>query len=119
MGQGRSYGIHLHFELHEGSYAKGQPNAVDPMKYISLNVDVDNMINKTVTSNSSTNTPKQLSIGAKVMVKNGAKDYNGKSLAQQVYKTLYNVISVSNDRVVIGIGKVVTAAVRKDDLNVR
>lgn len=61
-------------------------------------------------------TTKALNIGAKVMVKNGATDYSGKSLALQVYKTLYNVISVSGDRVVIGIGKVVTASVHKDHL---
>ncbi|WP_155590552.1 M23 family metallopeptidase [Lysinibacillus cavernae] len=37
MGKtGRAYGIHLHFEIHEGLWAKGQPNAVDPMKFISL-----------------------------------------------------------------------------------
>lgn len=33
---GRSFGIHLHFEIHNGAWATGQPNAVDPMKYISL-----------------------------------------------------------------------------------
>lgn len=33
---GRSYGVHLHFEIHEGRYAPSQPNAVNPMKYISL-----------------------------------------------------------------------------------
>lgn len=33
---GRSFGVHLHFEIHEGRYAPSQPNAVNPMKYISL-----------------------------------------------------------------------------------
>lgn len=33
---GRSYGQHLHFEIHNGAWKSGQPNAVDPMKYISL-----------------------------------------------------------------------------------
>lgn len=33
---GRSYGVHLHFEIHNGIWTSGQPNAVDPMKYISL-----------------------------------------------------------------------------------
>lgn len=37
MGKtGRAYGIHLHFEIHDGLWAKGQPNAIDPMKFISL-----------------------------------------------------------------------------------
>ena len=34
---GRSFGIHLHFEIHNGAWKSGQPNAVDPMKFISLN----------------------------------------------------------------------------------
>lgn len=33
---GRSTGIHLHFEIHKGAWKAGQPNAVDPMKYINL-----------------------------------------------------------------------------------
>ncbi|WPK11829.1 M23 family metallopeptidase [Lysinibacillus louembei] len=34
---GRSYGVHLHFEIHNGEWKIGQPNAVDAMKYIHLN----------------------------------------------------------------------------------
>lgn len=33
---GGKFGIHLHFEIHNGRWATGQPNAVDPMKYISI-----------------------------------------------------------------------------------
>lgn len=33
---GGSFGVHLHFEIHNGLYKPGQPNAVNPMKYISL-----------------------------------------------------------------------------------
>lgn len=33
---GRSTGIHLHFEVHQGKYAPSQPNAIDPMKWIEL-----------------------------------------------------------------------------------
>ncbi|MEK5231444.1 M23 family metallopeptidase [Lysinibacillus sp. FSL K6-0232] len=33
---GRAFGIHLHFEIHRGLWATGQPNAIDPMNYISL-----------------------------------------------------------------------------------
>lgn len=29
--------VHLHFEIHDGLYAPGQPKAVDPMKYVALN----------------------------------------------------------------------------------
>lgn len=35
---GRSTGQHLHFEIHDGLYAPGQPNAVDPWPYIEGNV---------------------------------------------------------------------------------
>lgn len=46
MGRtGRSYGVHLHFEIHNGLYAPSQPNAVDPMKYIRL-TDNPSTINK-------------------------------------------------------------------------
>lgn len=33
---GRAFGVHLHFEIHNGLWQTGQPNAVDPMKYITL-----------------------------------------------------------------------------------
>lgn len=33
---GNSTGQHLHFEIHVGRWATGQPNAVDPLKYITL-----------------------------------------------------------------------------------
>lgn len=33
---GGSFGVHLHFEIHVGRYAAGQPNAKDPMNWITL-----------------------------------------------------------------------------------
>lgn len=36
---GNAIGIHLHFEIHDGPWATGQPNAVDPMQYIKLGED--------------------------------------------------------------------------------
>ncbi|MCL1696246.1 peptidoglycan DD-metalloendopeptidase family protein [Lysinibacillus sp. BPa_S21] len=33
---GGSFGVHLHFEIHNGRYAPSQPNAIDPMKWIEL-----------------------------------------------------------------------------------
>lgn len=59
---------------------------------------------------------KTLKVGSEVKVKQGAKDYNNKSLASFVYKNTYNIIGVNKDRVVIGKGKNVTAAVNKKDL---
>ncbi|HQE11081.1 MAG TPA: SPOR domain-containing protein, partial [Bacillota bacterium] len=54
--------------------------------------------------------------GSKVRVKPGAKDYDGRTLASFVYGQTYDVIRITGDRVVIGQGKVVTAAVKMKDL---
>jgi hypothetical protein len=54
--------------------------------------------------------------GSKVKVKAGAKDYDGRTLASFVYGRAYDVIQITGDRVVIGQGKTVTAAVRLKDL---
>ena len=59
-----------------------------------------------------------LAVGAKVKVNAGAKTYTGGGLASFVYKRTYDVISINGDRVVIGIGKAVTAAMNKKDLTV-
>lgn len=59
-----------------------------------------------------------LAVGAKVKVNSGAKTYTGVKLASFVYKNTYDVISISGDRVVIGTGKVVTAAMNKKDLTI-
>lgn len=66
-----------------------------------------------------TTTPtKSIEKGSKVKVKAGAKTYEGKSLKPFVYRTTYDVIEISGDRVVIGLGKAVTAAMNKKDLTV-
>ena len=57
-----------------------------------------------------------IKVGSKVRVKSGAKDYNGVQLASFVYGRAYDVIQITGDRVVIGQGKTVTAAVRLKDL---
>lgn len=61
-------------------------------------------------------TSKTIKVGDKVTVRNGAKTYTGGGLASFVYKTTYDVIEVKGDRVVIGLGKAVTAAVKMSDL---
>lgn len=47
---------------------------------------------------------------------NGTTDYNGTKLSSWVKGSTFDVIEVSGDRVVIGKGSVVTAAVKKSDL---
>ncbi len=59
---------------------------------------------------------KTLKVGSKVKVKKGAKTYTGGNLASFVYNNVYDVIQINGDRVVIGKGKAVTAAVRLEDL---
>lgn len=61
-------------------------------------------------------TPAPIRVGDKVRVKKGAKTYDGKSLANFVYNTVYDVLQVNGDRVVIGLGKAVTAAMHINDL---
>lgn len=57
-------------------------------------------------------------VGDKVKVKSGAKFYNGVQPASFVYKTIYTVLNISGDRVVIGIGTAVTGAVKISELEI-
>jgi hypothetical protein len=61
-------------------------------------------------------TASAVNVNDKVKVKQGAKDYNGGNLASFVYKIVYDVQQVSGERVVIGLGGKVTAAVHARDL---
>lgn len=60
--------------------------------------------------------PAAISVGSKVRVQTGAKTYTGGSLASYVYSTVYDVIQINGDRVVIGKGTAVTAAMNFKDL---
>lgn len=60
-----------------------------------------------------------VAVGAKVTLNQGATTYNGGGLASFVYSTEFDVIEVKGDRVVIGIGGAVTAAVKASDLNIK
>lgn len=64
----------------------------------------------------SKSTDERITIGSKVMIKAGAKDYSGKSLASFVYSTTYTVLELSGDRAVVGINGQVTAAMHTSDL---
>ena len=54
--------------------------------------------------------------GSKVRVAQGAKTYTGGKLASYVYTTIYEVIQVNGDRVVIGLNGKGTAAMNAKDL---
>jgi hypothetical protein len=58
-----------------------------------------------------------IKVGSKVRVASGARTYTGQTLKSFVFKTTYDVIEVKGDRVVIGLGKAVTAAMRMSDLS--
>lgn len=70
----------------------------------------------TKVSSSSTSSSSSIKKGDKVRVKKGAKTYDGGSLASFVYSTTYDVLEVSGNRVVIGLGSAVTAAVKMSSL---
>lgn len=63
-----------------------------------------------------TNYSSNLKVGDSVKVKQNALTYTGGKLSSFVYNTVYTIISINNDRVVIGINSVVTAAIKKSDL---
>lgn len=69
-----------------------------------------------VSSTPSPSPVKVIKVGSKVKVKSGAKTFTGGGLSSQVYKNTYDVIEVNGDRIVIGIGKAITAAMNKKDL---
>lgn len=63
-------------------------------------------------------TPKgKIAVGSVVRVKNGAKTYDGKNLANFVYNRNHNVTELKGDRAVISYNGAIVAAVHKDNLN--
>ena len=57
---GRSFGVHLYFEIHNESYAPSQPNAIDPMKWIELSTC------RLLPDNNTSNTTPQSSMDKKI-----------------------------------------------------
>lgn len=58
----------------------------------------------------------KIQAGSRVKVKPGAKTYDGHGLASFVYDNTYEVLEISGDRAVIGVGTAVTAAVQLANL---
>ena len=104
---GQSTGVHLHYEIQSD---KGTP--IDPAPYLGTTKEFAASV-----SPATPQTPTgALKVSDKVKVKQGAKTYTGGALAGFVYSTLYDVLEVKGDRIVIGLGKAVTAAVNANDL---
>lgn len=71
---------------------------------------------KTAPASTPAPSPAAVKVGSKVMVKQGARTYTGGGLASFVYTTVYDVLQINGDRIVIGIKGQVTAAVKLQDL---
>lgn len=67
-------------------------------------------------SESTITNDKIFKVGDSVKVVDGAKTYTGGKLAKFVYKTVFTIMQIKNDRVVIGLDGVVTAAVKISDI---
>lgn len=76
---------------------------------------VQDVINKRIAEQNKISTS-AIKIGSKVMLKKGAKTYNGVSLASFVYTRQHTVSEIVGDRAVICYGTVVVAAVKLADL---
>lgn len=107
------------YKIQVGAYSK-KANAdamASKLKAAGFDTYITTQSGTPVSSAASTPT-KTLKVGSKVKVKSGAKTYTGGNLSSFVYKNTYDVIQINGNRVVIGIGKAVTAAVHKDNLTV-
>ena len=69
-----------------------------------------------ITTGSGGTAAASVKVGSKVRLKQGAKTYDGKSLASFVYNRDHVVKEISGDRIVITYGGVVVAAVKLSDL---
>lgn len=83
------------------------------LKSSTTNTSSSSGSTSTATTTTATTT---FSKGDKVTVNSGSKTYTGGGLASFVYSTVYTVIQVNGDRVVIGLNGVVTAAVNAANL---
>jgi transcription antitermination factor NusG len=135
---GRSTAIHLHLGIKENSTAFNNGTWVDPVPYLTgaKRIGSDHPVNAVQTPVNSVDTPFQKGAdvgdavpsvpptsvfkpGDKVRVKDVAvgtwgKTYTGGTF--RVWHQVYDVVQVSGDRITIGIGSTVTAAVRAADL---
>lgn len=133
---GHSFGNHVHFSVGKGKIkgngwvknSKGKwvlsttNGTVKPEK--AFYVDKTHTTVKSAGGlkflNVPTETPKTETVtfkkGDKVTIKNGATSYDGKKLSSWVYKTTFTVLSVSNDKITIGLGGKVTARMKSKDL---
>lgn len=113
---GRSTGSHCHYCMRRGGI-KGQHGDICVISGIpnAKGTYTDGYLEKLLDSQKKAEAL-GLKIGDKVYVQAGARDYDGRRLASFVYQTEYTVMEIRGDRVVIGLGTAVTAAVHIDHL---
>ena len=85
-------------------------------EYNAVQARVNEKLGVKSSGSSSSSSSSSIKVGDRVKVKSGAKDYNGTKLSSAVYSNTYDVIQVNGNRVVIGKGSAVTAAVNKSNL---
>ena len=88
----------------------------EELKADGFEVFVTDQAGEAVSSGSSSAPAAKITERSKVRVRSGATTYTGGSLSSFVYSGVYDVIEIKGDRVVIGIGTAVTAAVKLADL---
>lgn len=106
----------LLFKVQTGAYADKKNAEAMAAKLKVAGFETYITIKSGTAVSSGTTSTGAIVVGSKVKVKSGAKTYDGDSLASFVYTTIYDVIQIEGNRVVIGIGKSVTAAMNMADL---
>lgn len=106
------------YKVQVGAFAN-KANATklaEEIKTEGFEVFVTDQAGEAVSSGGSSVPAAKITEGSKVRVRSGATTYTGGSLSSFVYSGVYDVIEIKGDRVVIGLGTAVTAAVRLSDL---
>ncbi len=90
---------------------------IDDREGVWLRSWLNSRVKSSIDKNSAGNL---LAVGDRVMIKQGARDYNGVQLQSWVYTyesfTIIEIGALNPDRIVFGINGVVTAAVHRDDI---
>lgn len=111
---------HLHYEIRDpkGIAINPSPFIGTLKNFVDIPINNDNITQSAVNVEKDSNNINQaLKVGDRVKVEPGAKDYNNAMLASFVYVKTYDVLQVTDDRIVIGIkGVGITTAINEKKL---